>query len=431
MATKGSVIQFCAGTYAQYSGLAVKDANKVYFCQDTKQIFVGESEYTKSTKTLTSVPTSSTPGDDGALYAYNGALYLCKIDGSNYSWTRVANVNDYAGTMTSITVGEGLTNASGDDNPITVSGTVKHAIATGAEAHVDDVTDQTATFGGTVTTQSVATDKFGHVVGIYTHNITMPTETVLTVDKQADGATVELGYGDTFTVVAEVEKGDGSHEVVRTVKTFQLPESDQHDTTYTISSTKEGKVTVTPSVGESYDVTINGWNDLAKKSDISAVFQFKGTVATATDLPAEGMQTGYVYFVTADNSEYVYVNDAWEKLGPVIDLSAYAQTADVIARVTGKTGEVAKFTADGQIESTGFTLGCSVPSDAVFTDTVYTAPTYGAKTSGFYKFSTDANGYVDAVTAVTADDITALGIASEKYVDDAVAAATIKWQGIE
>lgn len=239
-------ITFNRGTYAQYN-TSTKSANGLYFCTDTHQLFVGENEYTKSTKTLNAEPTSSTAGDLGRLYAYNGNLYLCSAIGSgSYTWVRVANINDVV------------------------------------------------------------------------------------------------------------------------------------DTTYSISSTTEGQITLTPSTGTAETITINGWSDLAKKSDITAVLKFKGTKATADQLP-DVADVGDVWAVSADDSEYVCTTAGeaggsaavWEKLGPVIDLSAYAIASQVIPRVTGEDGEVPKFKADGTIESTGFTLGCSVPADAVFTDTTY------------------------------------------------------------
>lgn len=42
------------------------------------------------------------------------------------------------------------------------------------------------------------------------------------------------------------------------------------------------------------------------------------------------------------------------------------------------------------------------------TNTVYTHPSYTAHSTGFYKFSNDATGHVNAVTAVTKSDITSL-----------------------
>ena len=97
--------------------------------------------------------------------------------------------------------------------------------------------------------------------------------------------------------------------------------------------------------------------------------------------------------------------------------------------------------SDGKPVATTYTLGKSVPSDAKFTDTTYSAattsanglmssadkskldgiaseankyihPSYTAKSSGLYKITVDAIGHVSAATAVAKSDITALGIPS-------------------
>ena len=278
-----SAVIFAKGVLANYTSLATKSEDTLYFTTDTHQIFMGSEEYTKSTKTLNAEPTSSTAGDIGRLYAYNGNLYLCSaVSGNEYTWIRVANVND--------------------------------------------------------------------VVGV----------------------------------------------------------------TYSIGSTAEGQVTLTPSIGSAETITINGWDTLAKKSDITAVLRFKGVVATASALPAEAV-VGDTYVVSEDNSEYTCITastettDAvYEKLGPVIDLSAYALSADVIQRVTGEDGEVPKFKADGTLESTGFTLGCSVPADAEFTDTTYDLATASAdglmSSTDFSKLAgIEAGAQVNTVTGIKGD----------------------------
>ena len=65
------------------------------------------------------------------------------------------------------------------------------------------------------------------------------------------------------------------------------------------------------------------------------------------------------------------------------------------------------------VAGTNVTLTPDATNDKVTisaTDTVYTHPTYTAKTSGLYKVTVDGTGHVSAATAVTKDDITALGI---------------------
>lgn len=67
------------------------------------------------------------------------------------------------------------------------------------------------------------------------------------------------------------------------------------------------------------------------------------------------------------------------------------------------TGTVTAINFAGKIN--GHTVSIDVPSDAKFTDTVYTHPTYTSKTSGLYKITVDGTGHVSATAAVTASDL--------------------------
>ena len=124
------------------------------------------------------------------------------------------------------------------------------------------------------------------------------------------------------------------------------------------------------------NLTTKAYVDAQIKANAASVFKFKGTVATVGELPTAAADIeGNVYHVTADHGEYVCAKVdgsdvyTWEALGGVIDLSDYALSANVIQRVSGSEGFVPKFNADGTLASTGFTLGKSVPADAVLTDT--------------------------------------------------------------
>lgn len=399
---------FRSGLYADYASILTKNSDTLYWCTDTRQLFKGTQEFTHGTVKLSFAPDETTEGVPNTLYAYNGNLYLCGgLVNGNWDWTKVADVSTASGTVSSITVGEGLANADGDDNPITVSGTIKHAVPTGASATLDTLTDQTPDFGDSFNIVGVATDKFGHAV-VDVHSVTLPEETAVTVET-ASGTPTVLQPGDTITVVTNIELGAADQSIKRTTTVFTLP--DDTNTTYTLSSTKEGKITVTPSTGDAYDVTINGWSDLAKKSEIAAVFTYKGAVPTVADLPTVA-EVGWVYQVSANNSEWVCKtastasSDAvWEELGTTIDLSAYALTANVIPRVTGATGEVPKFAADGTLVSSGFTVEKSVPSDAVFTDTTYSTATDSAdglmSSSDYTKLQgIEAGAEVNTITGV-------------------------------
>lgn len=64
----------------------------------------------------------------------------------------------------------------------------------------------------------------------------------------------------------------------------------------------------------------------AKKSDYTHVMDFKGSKATVAELNAvTGMQSGDVWLVTENNTEYVYTGSAWEPFGPAVDLSGYVE----------------------------------------------------------------------------------------------------------
>jgi len=337
-----NLIKLGQGTKSGYDSVAVKDQYQVYFTTDTHQIFVGSDEFTKGTKVLSAEPTSATPGDQDRLYAFDGALYLMSgKEGSTYNWIRVANINDTAGTVTSVAAGEGLETASG--SAITSTGTIKHSVPSGAAAAADSLTNQTPDFGESFNIQGVGTDKFGHVVANNTHTVTLPTETPVTVS-DTTGSAVTLTPGDSFTVVTGVGMSTAvdatDHDVVDTKVTFTLP-SDVN-TTYSISSTSEGVVTLTGSDSSSSTAVIDGWSDLAKKSDITSVFKYKGSVASVADLP-KAADVGDVYQV--GTSEYVCITAGtgaedpatYEELGPVVDLSAYATTAYVDEKLTWQT----------------------------------------------------------------------------------------------
>ena len=64
--------------------------------------------------------------------------------------------------------------------------------------------------------------------------------------------------------------------------------------------------------------------------DISAVFVYKGTKATKSQLPTTGNKKGDVWTVSADGSEYVWDGSAWQYLGQILDLSGYVPTSRTI-----------------------------------------------------------------------------------------------------
>lgn len=74
----------------------------------------------------------------------------------------------------------------------------------------------------------------------------------------------------------------------------------------------------------------------AKKTDITTVYKYRGSVNTYADLPVNGNAVGDVYNVVAADASHeikagdnvVWNGNAWDNLSGVVDLSAYIKAAD-------------------------------------------------------------------------------------------------------
>ena len=61
MPNENSSIQFKAGLYEDYIAISNKDTNTIYFCTDTQQMFVGDTEYTRPVLVGTELPDIKSP----------------------------------------------------------------------------------------------------------------------------------------------------------------------------------------------------------------------------------------------------------------------------------------------------------------------------------------------------------------------------------
>lgn len=66
----------------------------------------------------------------------------------------------------------------------------------------------------------------------------------------------------------------------------------------------------------------------ALKSQITGVYNFKGSVATYDDLPTTGQQTGDVYDVQDTGMNYAWTGKAWDAMGSTFSLT-YITNADI------------------------------------------------------------------------------------------------------
>jgi len=173
----------------------------------------------------------------------------------------------------------------------------------------------------------------------------------------------------------------------------------------------------------------------ALKADVSSVFKFKGTVATVNELPTSGNTVGDVWFVTAEDSEYVYVDatgtGTWEELGPAIDLSEYV-TTDTKVNGQALSGDI---TLDGSdIALTGYTKASAAAAVAA-SDTVnqavgkleYKIDVLNGNDSTTGSVANSIKTAIEGldVTAVSGDYITAVGEVDGKVTVTASSKGTV------
>lgn len=63
-------------------------------------------------------------------------------------------------------------------------------------------------------------------------------------------------------------------------------------------------------------------DNFALKSDLTNVYKYKGSVATAAELPASGNTAGDVYNVTATDMNYGWTGTAWDPLGQMFSIDS-------------------------------------------------------------------------------------------------------------
>ena len=65
-------------------------------------------------------------------------------------------------------------------------------------------------------------------------------------------------------------------------------------------------------------------DEFAKKSDLSTVYRYKGSVASFSTLPADGNEVGDVWNVEATDMNYGWTGSAWDPLGQIFEVEALA-----------------------------------------------------------------------------------------------------------
>lgn len=106
----------------------------------------------------------------------------------------------------------------------------------------------------------------------------------------------------------------------------------------------------------------------AKSADYTSALIYKGTVASYSELPTEGMKTGDVYNITAADNEHninagdnvAYNGTGWDNLAGIVDLSGK------VDKETGKGLSTNDFTNDLKTKLDNIAMATDADIDSIF-----------------------------------------------------------------
>lgn len=370
MPSKDSIIQFKFGLQTNFDALS-KDANTIYFTTDEQRFYVGDVEYSRPVGHGTTLPTGYNPPNSLFVKELAGGgteLYYSK-DGA--SWVLVSAI------------------------PASIAAGVVGANAT-----------TTLTHGGSIVVPKVTYDTHGAITSAEDQTLTLPDETEISVDSPAATAGGDLEHGGTITVVTGVAKGDTSHNVDVTTKSFTLPAETQGTGSVTgsavgfVKSVSLSGHTLSGTVQEADDDIATGTSiptTAAVKSYVdnaigaNDAMVYKGTldatadgiytpaancgdtykVSTAGKVNGINVEAGDMFICTTDGTEAATSANAstvqanWNVIQANIDGALIKSGTYVSDHVLVSDG------TSGKVKDSGFTIATSVPSDAKFTDTTY------------------------------------------------------------
>lgn len=185
--------------------------------------------------------------------------------------------------------------------------------------------------------------------------------------------------------------------------------------------------------GTSYEIHDSQAIHSVEELGLSAALVFKGTKAAVANLPATGNKVGDVWYVSADDCEYVWTDGGvWEAFGNIHDAASSTHTHNVTVTGTNGTSTVTGNVTIPTISSTAKYLNAtaSAPDLTKNTDTVLGTNTKftvsgGAASVDKTYLSATASGVAVAGNG-TAKPITALGAATTASAITALNTTTIK-----
>jgi hypothetical protein len=356
------------------AGRIVYTGGKFYYSNGTKFVEIADAEVVSDLSTKVTA-LEGTVGNEAKGLVKDVADLKAQIgtDGEgNTLGKRVGDLEDSVGKSTDVASATGTVyariaqNKAGIEANSTAASNAKDA-ADAAQATANAAQSAATANAGAITTlQSQVTGEGGLQKKVAALEITVNDETtglvkkvaknaddIAAVKKTADAAATKTALESGLAGKVDVVEGSRLMTNAEGTKLAGIAENAQVNVIEKILFQGNGDLVATPLTITDKGVTINV-SEYAKKSDITTLFKFKGTVASAAELAAITNPTeGDVYNVTAAfkdgekvypaGTNVVYVNEKvgdnyqskWDALGGQVDLSAYAKSADV----TTKLGE--------------------------------------------------------------------------------------------
>lgn len=334
MPQAGQNVTFLAGLYDNYVSIGEKDLNTVYFCTDTQQLFVGETEYTRPVNHGAQLPVGYLPPNSLFYHTSEKALYFSQ-DGT--SWQTVSNFYTHP-SFTARTLGQ----QTGDT--LAYGGTFKvPSITVDGQGHVTAGADQTFTLPAApeipeVPDVEAEVTGSGNVITNITaseHKVT--AEKGFTAASQTDLDAVE----DTANAAMPKSGGTFTGAVI-----VQTPTQDEHAAT---KGYVDQKAAAAEQAAKQYADNILGAND---------AMVFKGTLGTGgtvTALPTT-YQTGWTYRVITAGTYADQACEVGDLIIAVADATDDGSNADWTIAQTNIDGAVthsAPLTADNIVVGNG------------------------------------------------------------------------------
>lgn len=305
-------VKFAYGTKARYDALAPKDMDTLYFTTDTLQLFKGTTEYTKSTKMVSALP---------AAGQVQGVIYFRMTDYTMHIWNGVEFVQLNKKTITQIPA-----DATNDDIPTTkaVADYVQAKVAAveGIKGKfVTDVTYNAGVLSVAKGDEPVTTTMTGIV-----HEPTYDAET-RTIKLPVFGGD-NTTYGTFKAATASAAGGSGLVPAPAAGKQGQYLRGDGTWSTPTNTTYSDATQSTHGLMSTSDKKKLDGFgaaNTYALKSDITAMYRYKGSVASTDKLPTSGQTIGDVYDV-GNGMNYAWNGSKWDALGEIFTITKITNT---------------------------------------------------------------------------------------------------------